>query len=805
MYIAHVRDHDKEIQPLKAHLLGVQRLAEKFGAKLGLKHVAGLAGLLHDLGKYSDQFQKYIDVVAFHPELPQPKRGEVDHSTAGGRLLFSLLHHKESTYLEKLLAEIVGNAIISHHSNLQDYLSPEIKSDYLRRVQDTNLPEYDLAVERFFQDTMSREELSHYIQVAVNELKQFWNCTPEQSFFVTKYVFSCLIDADRTDTRCFEEQAEVVESNQHLQLFETYYRRLMNHLTKLKDKSNASEPINVLRAQMSEQCDVFAAERPSGIYTLSIPTGGGKTLASLRYALRHACKYEKQRIIYVVPFTTIIEQNADEVRKILQDSEHILEHHSNVIEEEQKDMEDGDEADDGLITDKEKLRLARDNWDSPIIFTTLVQFLNVFYAKGNRNTRRLHNLSRSVIVFDEVQKVPIHCISLFNEALNFLKQDAHCSILLCTATQPTLENVKHSLLKERDGEIVSNLTEVAKAFKRVELIDRTEEPMTNETLADWVESEINTWGSTLIILNTKKVVKDLYEKLKDSPMPVYHLSTSMCAAHRKDQLKEIRSMLDQQVPIICITTQLIEAGVDVSFKCVIRSLAGLDSIAQAAGRCNRHGEDESQNVYIIDHAEEAVSRLQEIKVGKEVSGRLLARFKKKADQYEGNLLLPKAMSEYFVYYYNRMEANLNYYVKELDKEMTKLLMSLSPENDYVTHYRKKQGTSFPLILNGSYKTAAEHFQVIDQKTTSVLVPYGGGKELIAQLNSGAWLEDATQFLKQAQQFTVNLYSQEMEQLKRDNAIVMHLDGMIYELKENWYSEEYGVDLKGEGGMDFVAW
>lgn len=801
MYIAHVRELDKEIQTIKTHLLGVQRLAEQFGEKLGLKHVAGLAGLLHDLGKYSEKFQQYIDIVAFHPELPQPKRGEVDHSTAGGRLLFSLLHHKESTFCEKLLAEIVGNAIISHHSNLQDYLSPEIKSDYLRRVQDTNLPEYELAVERFFQDMMSKEELINYIHVAVDELEQFINRTPTQSFFVTKYIFSCLIDADRTDTRSFEEKVEAGEPTQHLLLFDAYYRRLMDHLAALKERSDASEPINVLRARMSEQCDVFAAERPSGIYTLSIPTGGGKTLASLRYALRHAGKYNKQRIIYVVPYTTIIEQNADEVRKILKDSEHILEHHSNIIEDDPNGRGDDDEADDGIITDKEKLKLARDNWDSPIIFTTLVQFLNVFYAKGNRNTRRMHNLSHSVIVFDEVQKVPIHCIALFNEALNFLKQDAHCSILLCTATQPTLEEVKHSLWKDRDGEIVPNLSEVAKAFKRVELIDQTEDPMTNETLAGWVKSEINGWGSTLIILNTKRVVKDLYEKLKDFPVPVYHLSTSMCAAHRKEQIEEIRGMLDQQDPFICVTTQLIEAGVDVSFKCVIRSLAGLDSIAQAAGRCNRHGEDESRNVYIINHAEEAVSKLKEIKVGKDMSSHVLARFKKKADKYEGNLLLPKAMSEYFRYYYNRMEVNLNYYVKKLDKEMTKLLMSLSQENDYVTHYQKKHGTSFPLLLNGSYKTAAEHFQVIDQKTTSVLVPYGRGKELIAQLNSGAWLEDISKFLKQAQQYTVNLYSQELEHLRRDNAIVVHLDGMIYELKENWYSDEYGVDLKGEGGMD----
>lgn len=801
MYIAHVRELDKEIQPINKHLLGVQRLAEQFGEKLGLKHVAGLAGLLHDLGKYSDKFQEYIDIVAFHPELPQPKRGEVDHSTAGGRLLFDLLHHKESSFYEKLLAEIVSNAIISHHSNLQDYLSPDIESDYLRRVQDKTLPEYELAIDRFFMDTISKEEFIDYMNAAVDELKLFTDHSPIQSFFVTKYIFSCLIDADRTDTRCFEEQDEAGEPTQHLLLFDAYYRRLMGHLATFKEKSNASEPINVLRAQMSEQCDVFAVERPSGIYTLSIPTGGGKTLASLRYALRHALKYDKQRIIYVVPYTTIIEQNAGEVRKILKDNEHILEHHSNIIEEEQEGKGDSDEADDGLITNKEKLKLARDNWDSPIIFTTLVQFLNVFYAKGNRNTRRLHNLSHSVIVFDEVQKVPIHCISLFNEALNFLKQDAHCSILLCTATQPTLEKVQHSLLKNRDGEIVSNLSEVSKAFKRVELVDKTDKSMTTGDLADWINAEIHEWGSTLVILNTKSVVKDLYERLQGGPLPVYHLSTSMCAAHRKEKLKEIRDLLEDQVPFICVTTQLIEAGVDVSFKCVIRSLAGLDSIAQAAGRCNRHGEDESQNVYIIDHAEEALSKLKEIKVGKDTSSNVLAIFKKKADKYEGSLLSPKAMTEYFLYYYHKMEANLNYFVSEVDKEMTKLLMSLSPENDYVTHYQKKHGTSFPLLLNGSYKTAAEHFQVIDQKTTSVLVPYGGGKELIAQLNSGAWLEDVSKFLKQAQQYTVNLYSHELKQLRESNAIVEHLDGMIYEVKENWYSDNYGVDLKGEGGMD----
>lgn len=805
MYIAHVRERDHEIQTIQVHLQGVRRLAEQFGEKLGLKHVAGLAGLLHDLGKYSDRFQEYITKAAFHPEDTTIRRGEVDHSTAGGRLLFSMLHKKDHTPYDRLLAEIVGNAIISHHSNLQDYLSPSLESDFLRRMQkEDHLPEYAQAVERFFQDTVSKEDFASYVSAASEELKQFLSRTPTPAVFLTKYLFSCLIDADRTDTRNFEEQVEEAEPLQHLQLFRHYEQQLLNHLASLKEKSNASEPINVLRSSLSDQCESFAS-KPSGIYTLSIPTGGGKTLASLRYALRHALTFDKHRIIYVVPFTTIIEQNAQEVRSILADDRHILEHHSNVIEDDSVDHETGDEDEDGIITKKERLKLARDNWDSPVIFTTLVQFLNVFYAKGNRNTRRLHNLSHSVVIFDEVQKVPTKCISLFNEALNFLKNSAHCSILLCTATQPTLEHVKHRLLKDRDGEIVQHLPEVAKAFKRVEIVDQTNQPMHNKQLADWIQVNIDDWGSTLVILNTKSVVKDLYERLQNGPLPLFHLSTSMCAAHRKDKLEEIRGMLKKEIPFICVTTQLIEAGVDVSFKCVIRSLAGLDSIAQAAGRCNRHGEDDLRNVYVIDHAEESLSKLKEIETGKYLSGNVLARFRKKADKYDGSLLSQKAMDEYFGFFYHKMESNLNYFISEVKQDMTKLLLSLATENEYVASYQKKTGKPFPLLLNGSYKTAAEYFQVIDQRTTSVIVPYGKGKDLIVQLNSAEYVEDLSKLLKEAQQYTVNLYSNELNDLIKDNAIVMHLDGMIYELKEGWYSEEYGVDLKGEGGMDFMSW
>ncbi|GAB3799049.1 CRISPR-associated helicase Cas3' [Virgibacillus kimchii] len=793
--IAHVREKDNEIQTVSYHLLGVKKLSETFGAKLGLKHVAGLAGLLHDVGKYTDTFQKYINDVAFYPETTEMKRGDVDHSTAGGKLLFSWFHNKENTPYEKLLAEIVGNAIISHHSNLHDYISPEIQSDYLRRVRDKELKEYENAVDCFFQEVMDEKDFNQYVSNAVNELQQFMDMSPTQSFFLTKYIFSCLIDADRTDTRWFEENTIDVQDFQHDKLFALYYEKLISKLESFKKNSKGNEQINILRQQMSEQCDLYA-DKPSGIYTLSIPTGGGKTLASLRYSLKHAQKFNKQRIIYVVPFTTIIEQNAQEVRNILEDEDHILEHHSNVIDED----EENDEQSDGLITKKEKIKLARDNWDSPIIFTTMVQFLNIFYAKGNRNTRRLHNLSHSVLVFDEVQKVPTKCVSLFNEALNFLKKDAYCSILLCTATQPTLENVNHFLLKERDGEIVQNLSDVSKAFKRVDIIDRTERPTNNDELAEWVNSNAEAWGSTLVILNTKSVVKELYEKLKDSSLPVYHLSTGMCAAHRKDILSEVRRLLHDKVPFICITTQLIEAGVDVSFKCVIRSSAGLDSIAQAAGRCNRHGENDVQDVHVIDHADENLSKLKEIKTGKEISGNVLVRYKKKGEEYDRSLLSQIAMDEYFRHYYQKMETDLNYYIPQVDKEMTKLLMATRKENDYVNTYKKKHNTELPLYLTGSYKTAANHFQVIDQITTAIIVPYGKGKEIIAQLNSVERVDDLSTQLKKAQQYTVNVHSKELTKLKQNNAIISHLEGTIYELRENWYSGEYGIDLLGEGEM-----
>lgn len=805
-YIAHIRESDQEVQPVSVHLSEVKELAESYGEKIGVKHLAGLAGLLHDLGKYTNEFREYIIEAVSNPHSP-PKRGSVDHSTAGGKLLYELFHtERDINKYKGMVAEIVGNAIISHHAYLQDYLNPDLESTYLKRVRDKELPEFDMTQQAFFENVMSRADFYTYVDKAAMELEIYLKKVntshfEQQLMFLTKFIFSSLIDADRTNTRLFEENKTNPPVNHNEELFNLYYERLMGTIQSFKEKPDAHTPINLLRSEMSDQCDKFA-EKSSGIYTLSIPTGGGKTLASLRYALKHANLYNKKKIIYIVPYTTIIEQNAEEVRKILKDEANILEHHSNIV----ADLNDDDENQDGIISVQQKLKLAKDNWDSPIIFTTMVQFLNVFYAKGSRNIRRLHNLSEAVIIFDEVQKVPISCVSLFNQALNFLKSHCYSSIVLCTATQPALDFVEYKLEISSDAEIIDNLDQVIEAFKRVEVIDlATNETYNNAKLSGFIKEKMSDVQSVLVILNTKSVVKDLYTQLNDRDLeiPIYHLSTALCAAHRNQILSEVKQHLKEGNKIICLSTQLIEAGVDVSFDCVIRSLAGLDSVAQAAGRCNRHGEKDIQQVYVIDHEEENLDYLKEIKAGKEIARKILLDIKRNPTNHGGHILSHLAMEKYFKEFYTEFEFDLNYSIPKLGKEMTELLVANKKKSSYYQAYCSKEKSGLPLFLVNSYKTAAEHFHVINDHTTSVIVPYGEGKDIIAELNGKRSITELTHLLQKSQQYNINLYHYERQQLEQNDGLVSYLDGSLFVLKEAAYHPDFGLNLDNDSPASFT--
>jgi CRISPR-associated endonuclease/helicase Cas3 len=798
-FIAHIRENDGEIQTVQEHLDAVRILSEKFGEKIGVKYLAGLSGMLHDLGKNTIKFRNYIQDAVANPDNP-PTKGSVDHSTAGGRLLYRRFYNKQSTSIEKLAVEWMAMSIISHHGGLRDFLTPDLVSDFLRRVSDKEIPEFEEAVAAFFKKQIPESEFEEYFEMAKNEVISILKnikenkLNPITTSFVIKFIFSSLIDADRTNTRMFDEN-EVEQTIDRGAFFKESYASLMDKISDFRNSEHADRPINLLRMGMSDQCEEFAFN-PPGIYTLSIPTGGGKTLASLRYALKHTIEYSKDRIIYIVPYTTIIEQNAQEIRNIIKNNEHILEHHSNIIEEQNSD---NDTEDYDLV--KKKLKLAKDNWDSLIIFTTMVQFLNTFYSKGTRNIRRLHNLSNSIIIFDEVQSVPVKCISLFNEALNFLNNFGKSSIVLCTATQPALDFVENKLKISVDSEMINDLTVVSKSFKRVNILDNTtSRGFSSAELKEFILNEMKQVNNLLVILNTKTAVRKLFEELKigrdNGEFMLFHLSTNMCPAHRKDVLKKVKNALHDKKRVICLSTQLIEAGVDISFECVIRSLAGLDSIAQAAGRCNRHGEYGTRNVYIIRSADEMLTKLKEIRIGGEQTARILDEFKKEPEFFGNDLLSPKAMSVYFQYYYYQIKKELNYPILKLDKDLFDLL---NENQDYYKAFFNKNNKKFPLISRQSFATAEQFFQVIDNHTTSILVPYNEeAKQIITELNGDLSIKDLGNLLKGAQQYVINIYDHELKQLDKEGNIDLLLSGNIYALKELAYSDGMGLDIKGEG-------
>lgn len=815
-FVAHIRQLDGQRESVHDHLLSVQQYAEKLGAKIGAKHLAGLSGLLHDMGKNTTQFKMYIEMAVANPHAP-PKRGSVDHSTAGGKWLYEQFHRNTDSTADKRTTEWIANGILSHHGGLKDYIDPDGNSPFLKRIetQIDKLPGYEQAIEEFLSTTMGQAELVAYFEKAKEEMQQLVErmkvCKPPSitASLTVKYLFSCLIDADRTMTRQFEEgeqDAPVFES--HV-FFSKAYRSLLDKIDGFSNADDAGHPINRLRSEMSKQCDEFAVERPSGIYTLSIPTGGGKTLASFRYALRHAIETGKERIIYVLPYTTIIEQNVAEIRKIVQNDDMILEHHSNVAEDfdlrkwlDSEQYPDEEEEDQTYDLERKKLRLARDIWDRPIIFTTMVQFLNTFYAKGSRNARRLHQLANAVVIFDEVQAVPSHCISLCNSAVNFLHGICGSSVVLCTATQPALQHVRRNVHLSPEPEMIRNPNQVLTQFKRVELQDATYQgAMTTEQLAAFVSEQMNEIDSLLVILNTKTAVRKLFDFLKaqewinEEGVMLYHLSTFMCPAHRKERLDAIRNSLGKE-RVICISTQLIEAGVDISFQCVIRSLAGLDSIAQAAGRCNRHGKDSLRNVYIIRSAEESLRSLPEIKLGAEQTERLLGEFRRKPQCFDHQLLSIKAMELYFSYYYDKIKEKMDYPVS---KEGFALYSLLDLNTALCNRYKDKHKVAPPLYTRSSIATVERHFEVISNAGKSVIVPYNDdASEIILALNGELGSNELGDWLRKAQPYTVNLYDQELRQLDKGGNLNYLFQGRVMALNETAYSKEYGVDPAGDG-------
>lgn len=816
--IAHIRRSDHETQPLTTHLENVSKQTGIFASKIGLQEAGEILGLAHDFGKASAEFQKYLQTVTGfdNPDADQyiesqNLRGRIDHSTAGAQLVYEALKNKGQK--GDIAGQLLGICIASHHSGLIDALTPSGENNFQRRMGKAD--ERTHREEAASQLTQILSSLNDLITTNVDDqaVSKLINLRVDGDTTVTcqfrlgllaRFLLSCLLDADRLDTADFETPKNVqIRNDGNYQPWNLLIQRLNKRLEEFNQQQDKNH-VDQLRAKVSESCFAFAA-KPKGIYQLTVPTGGGKTLASLRFALNHVDVHQMNRIFYIIPYTSIIDQNADEIRKILEDRDEnnhildriVLEHHSNLTPEEETYRQN----------------LLAQNWDAPVVFTTQVQFLETLFAAGTRSARRMHQLANSVIILDEVQTIPINMIQMLNMALRFLVETCGSTVVLCTATQPPLHKIdaRHrSLTIHSDQHIIENEKELYEGLKRVDVFDsRKPAGWELEEIADLTEAQRQESGSVLIVVNTKKSARALYQTLetrKKQGACLYHLSTSMCPAHRMKTLSDIKGKLDKE-PVICVSTQLIEAGVDIDFGSVIRYLAGLDSIVQAAGRCNRHGKRAGLGkVWIVNPADENIQSLKDIQIGAEQARRILDDFQASPQLFDEDRISLEAMAQYYRYYYYARKDDMTYRVgasSSIGRE-DDLFNLLSSNTLSSQAYARTHDHPHGLIFTQSFQSAAKEFQVINSPTRGVVVPYSDeGKRIIGDLCSDLYLEKNYPLLKQTQLYTVNLYTDAFSRMARAGAIYEVQDRTgIYAMRDGYYNITYGWEEKMTANWEF---
>ncbi|MGB4660998.1 MAG: CRISPR-associated helicase Cas3' [Mobilitalea sp.] len=803
--IAHINSITGEEQSVVDHCRETAKIAGAFGETIHLENTLYILGILHDFGKSTKKFEDYIKKAV--ADKNSVKRGEVNHSSAGA--IFITERYYKGDEMHKLTAQLIAEAIFSHHG-LYDIMSPGGKDIFNIKIQKKNEIMYEEAEGHFREFDLPLEELDPLFEKAVDEIREvFETChnmvrlytdgkeiNIAMHFYISclqRTLLSVLIDADRLDTAIFCGNRELDGNKDR---YKNLWEELHNTLEEELKKFTKTDKISLLRGEISEECFEFARKNGS-VYKLMVPTGGGKTLASLRYALAHAKQYDKDRIIYVAPYMSILDQNADVIKKILHREDVILEHYSNVINE---------------LNEEEELNIWKqltENWDSPLILTTMVQMLNTLFDGRTQCIRRMHNLSNSIIIFDEIQSIPAKCIHIFNLTVNFLSRICGATVILCSATQPLLDRqAQYKVLLGEPSCIVQDVDQLYEKFKRVQVIDKTIlERYDAEKLSDFMMEIMETSDNVLTIMNTKKAVENLFtavntkieERFLTNEIRLVLLTTHMCPSHRLNILNEIRSKLGKE-KIICISTSLIEAGVDISFECVIRSLSGLDNIAQAAGRCNRNGQNKMGKVFIINSCEEDLSKLPEIKTAQNVTNQILNKYKSDPEYFSNDLLSPSALEKYYEKYYKEIQGEMNYRIKELN---TNLLDLLSLNETGMKAYYTDMQVYPPMILHQAYKTAGDQFEVIVNHTYSLIVPYdSAAREFIAILEGNYNFDEVKQALRKIQVYTVNIYSYELEQLLKSGGVKVLKNADIYVLVEGFYSTETGVTMNAN--IDFLS-
>lgn len=797
--IAHILDQADDnaspyIQTLREHSENVAMHCAAICRPFGLENLGRLTGYLHDMGKSAPDVQDH---------LWNQTKEKLNHSAAGMRWIWERTE-KSDNYV-RLTGQIIALAIGCHHSGRCDYLGIDGSRPWLERMfsKQADLFYHESAT-RFFSECCEEIEIRRLIQEAAEEIHTIFlkarTIIPKEAFenanknalffglgFIQRFIFSALVDADWTDTASFMNHLPLPSFPSDDTRLATW-NLLCDRMEWFTDSLKAERPIDILRREISDQCLVAAQGRPAGIYRLYVPTGGGKTFSGLRFCVQMARRQNAHHLFYFAPYKSITKQNAENIRRALGE-EYVLEHHSDVLFESDE------------YSDQERWLALSQRWQGvPVICTTMVQLLNTLFAAPRQNVRRLSALAGSVLLLDEIQALPLSQTCLLNLALDTLVRLFDCTVILCTATQPDLDTAPIPLQFADQKDIVPDYQLRFQQFKRTKVI----RPMIKggqsiSAIADFVTSLQKENRSILVVLNTKNVVNKLFDELKPLVSPecrIFCLTTNLCQQHRNDVLDEVDQRLKSGRSLICISTQLIEAGVDLSFDCVVRDLAGLPSIAQAAGRCNRHGESNCRPVYLIECAGENLDALPEIYDGREITRELLATLPEEAD-----LLSPQVIQLYYQRYYgDPRHQNDMLYPFSVTGHVASTMVDLLSINSQGINASKERQIPCRAGLYQAFGTAESAFAAIPDETISVLVPYGRGKELLLELQSA---HANTALLKDLQPYTISISQSQYRRL--GNALYFVLDGEALALQENYYDSEHkGLSFESVGSTAFIV-
>lgn len=707
------------IQSNEEHQKGVAEMAASYAGLFGLASWGNFLGLIHDKGKERAAFQQYIRNANGLPTDDKDHYTNHNHAFVGGLLAKELMG---STWINFL-----SNQIISHHTGLHDYNELE-----------TILQEESIPAE------INKDNIKIEKSLLINELMALDVLKSKEGanlfHHLSRMLFSCLVDADRLDTERFMD-VQSWQQRGHSTSIATLLPKLEAHIRMLQS-SSADTEVNRIRQKVQEQCRRMS-QKEKGFYSLTVPTGGGKTLSSLLWAMKHAASHSMNRIIIAIPYTSIIVQTARLLKKIFGE-ENVLEHHSNFNPDDVKNKEM-----------REKLKLATENWDYPIIVTTNVQLFESLFGNKPSVCRKLHNIVNSVIILDEVQTLPTDFLQPIVDALKAYRKLFGVSVLFTTASQPVLCGKIKGAQSELNGiecitEIIPNEFALHDQLRRVTIEFDDKGNTYNE-----IAAKVSQYNKVLCIVNTRKDAKELYDRLPNEGVKI-HLSRMMCPAHVGDAIERIKELLqDASQPIVrVIATQLVEAGVDIDFPVVFRQEAGLDSILQAAGRCNREGKLERGHTFVFSLSAEG-----RIPFGSIAS----ANNARKNLSKDSDWFSPVTMDRYFRQLYVR--------VNTFDKKDIKYYLGKPTEL--------------------CFETAANEFKLIDDDGVIIIVNWGNSMELVEELKESGCTYS---LMKQLSKFTVNVHRSDFRQLVNNSFIEERLEGIYVLSDKAQYDKATGLSL-----------